>query len=142
MKLKIIGETDDKFLIIIRFLVGFVFLSEGIQKLLFPEVRGLGRFEDIGLPAAEFLAYFVASFEIACGTLVLLGVYTRIAVIPLITIMLVAIATTKIPILVDKGFWAMAHAARTDLSMLLCSIFLLVRGSGYFSIDRKCTRIE
>jgi len=66
---------------------------------------------------------------------VLLGVYTRIAVIPLTAIMVVAIITTKIPILIDAGFWEMAHAARTDLSMLLCSIFLLVKGSGYFSID-------
>jgi len=122
-------------MILIQGLVGFVFLSEGIQKFMFPESRGAGRFMEIGLPESEFFGYFVGSFEVISGIFVLLGVYTRIAVIPLTVIMVVAIFTTKIPILIDSGFSVMAHATRTDLLMLLCSIFLLVEGSGYFSID-------
>ena len=129
--------TNDKWIILIRILVGLVFLSEGIQKFLFPEIRGAGRFEDIGLPAADFLGYLVGGFEVLCGALVLAGARTRLAVLPLITIMAVAIATTKIPILPDAGLWEMAHAARTDLAMLLCSIFLLAKGSGQFSVDRN-----
>jgi uncharacterized membrane protein YphA (DoxX/SURF4 family) len=129
--------TNDKWIILIRLLVGLVFLSEGIQKFMFPEIRGAGRFEAIGLPAADFLGYFVGSFEIICGVLVLLGTYTRLAVLPLITIMVVALISTKIPILLNSGLWEMAHAARTDLSMLLCCLFLLVKGSGYFSLDRN-----
>ena len=135
MKKRITKTTNDKFIILIRLLVGIVFLSEGIQKFVFPEVRGAGRFEVIGLPAAEFLGYFVGSFEVICGVLVLVGAYTRIAVLPLISIMAIALITTKIPILIDAGFWEMAHASRTDLAMLLCCIFLLAKGSGYFSID-------
>ena len=135
MNQKITKTTNDKFIILVRLLVGIVFLSEGIQKFLFPETRGAGRFEDIGLPAVEFLGYFVGSFEVICGVLVLFGAYTRIAVIPLISIMAIAVISTKIPILINTGFWEMAHAARTDLSMLLCCIFLLAKGSGYFSID-------
>src|SRR5438034_1456568 len=54
--------------------------------------------------------------------------------IPLIIIMLVAICTTKIPIFLNKGFWAMAHEARTDWSMLLGSIFLLIVGAGPWSV--------
>jgi uncharacterized membrane protein YphA (DoxX/SURF4 family) len=104
---------------------------------MFPEIRGAGRFEAIGLPMADFLGYFVGSFEIVCGSLVLLGTYTRLAVLPLITIMAVALITTKIPVLLNSGIWEMAHAARTDFSMLLCSIFLLVKGSGYYSLDRN-----
>jgi hypothetical protein len=83
-------------------------------------VIGTGVFVSIGgLPAPEFLAYFVAVFEITCGSLVALGLLTRLAVIPTITIMLVAIASTKVPILLSDGFWKMAHEARTDWSMLL-----------------------
>ncbi|MFW6157564.1 MAG: DoxX family protein, partial [Balneolaceae bacterium] len=82
-------KTDAfKTTLLIRLMVGAVFLSEGIQKYLFPEVRGAGRFESIGLPMPEFLAYFVGGFEIACGLLILLGLLTRLAVIPTITIML------------------------------------------------------
>lgn len=133
----IIKTDPDRVIVLIRILVGFVFISEGIQKFLFPETRGAGRFEEIGFSSFEFLAYLVACFEVICGTLILLGAYTRIAVIPLIIIMIVAISTTKVPILIEKGFWEMAHAARTDLSMLLCGIFLLIKGSGYYSIDLR-----
>ena len=129
--------SNDKWIILIRLLVGFVFLSEGIQKFIFPEIRGAGRFEDVGLPAADFLGYLVGSFEIICGILVLLGTYTRLAVLPLMTIMAVAIISTKIPIFLNSGFWEAAHAARTDFSMLLCCIFLLAKGSGYYSLDRN-----
>tara|TARA_R110002095_G_scaffold3565_3_gene10963 strand:+ start:2079 stop:2537 length:459 start_codon:yes stop_codon:yes gene_type:complete len=121
--------------LLIRFMVGLVFLSEGIQKFLYPDVRGAGRFIKIGLPEPEFLASFVASFEIACGILIVLGLFTRLAVLPTITIMLVAIVTTKIPMLTEDGFWSMAHAARTDFSMLLGSLYLLIVGAGPLSID-------
>lgn len=121
--------------ILIRAMVGLVFLSEGIQKFLYPEIRGAGRFLKIGLPSPEFLSYFVASFEIVCGILIVLGLFTRLAVLPTITIMLVAIFSTKIPMLPEDGFWSMAHAARTDFSMLLGSIYLLIVGAGPLSID-------
>jgi uncharacterized membrane protein YphA (DoxX/SURF4 family) len=117
--------------------VGLVFLSEGIQKFLFPDQLGIGRFAKIGIPAPEALAPFVACFEIACGCLVLVGLLTRLAAVPLIVIMMVAITTTKIPILLNSGFWPMAHEARTDFSMLLGSLFLLCVGAGPWSLDAR-----
>lgn len=130
MKTKAAGSV-----LLIRLMVGLVFLSEGIQKFLYPDLRGVGRFEKIGLPEPEFLAYFVASFEVTCGVFIVLGLLTRLAVLPTITIMLVAIATTKLPMLSEEGFWQMAHAARTDFSMLLGSLFLLIVGAGRYSVD-------
>ena len=123
--------------LLIRLVVGLVFLSEGIQKFLFPDQLGIGRFTKIGIPAPEVLAPFVAYFEIACGCLILLGLLTRLAAIPLIVIMLVAITTTKIPILLNSGIWSMAHEARTDFSMLLGSLFLLCVGAGPSSLDGR-----
>lgn len=121
--------------LLIRIMVGFVFLSEGIQKFLYPEIRGVGRFIKIGIPYPEFFGYFVPTFEIVCGVLILIGLFTRLASIPLIIIMLTAIISSKIPILLNEGFWQMAHAARTDWSMLLGSIFLLIVGAGKYSLD-------
>lgn len=134
---KIIKTQDLQHILIIRIMVGCVFLSEGIQKFLFPESVGAGRFLKIGIPNPEFTASFVGSTEIICGILVLLGLFTRFAVIPLILIMLTAISTTKIPILLESGFWKMAHDSRTDFSMLLGSIFLLITGGGKYSMDLK-----
>lgn len=136
--MKYILKTDNSSTtIIIRLMVGVVFLSEGIQKFLFAEKLGVGRFDKIGLPNPEFLGPFVGSCEMICGALVLLGLLTRLAAIPLLCIMLVAMATTKADILAGEGFWAMMHASRTDWAMLLGSHFLLIRGGGRWSIDDK-----
>jgi putative oxidoreductase len=110
--------------------------SEGIQKFLFPEQLGAGRFAKIGLPMPEFFGPFVGSFEIACGSLVLIGLLTRLAVIPVMVIMAVALATTKWPMSAEQGFWHMAHESRTDWSMTLGSLFLLIVGAGRWSVDR------
>jgi len=134
---KIIHTDFSPTTIIIRLMVGAVFLSEGLQKFLFPVLRGAGRFEKIGLPFPEFLGSFVGTFEILCGILILTGLLTRLASIPLIIIMLVAIATTKSEVLTNQGFWEMLHGSRTDWSMLLGSIFLLIKGGGYGSVDAK-----
>lgn len=126
--------------ILIRLLVGAVFLSEGIQKFLFPDEVGVGRFIKIGIPSPEILAPFVGIVEIVCGSLILLGLLTRLAAVPLVINMLVAIYTTKIPILLKDGFWKMAHESRTDWSMLLGSIFLLVAGAGPWAMDAWLAR--
>lgn len=139
---KFLITDNSKTTILIRLMVGAVFLWEGIQKFLFPDTRGAGRFAKIGLPSPEFLGSFVGSFEIVCGAFILLGLLTRFASIPLIIIMLVAIATTKTEVLADKGFWEMLHGSRTDWAMLLGSIFLLIKGGGFWSLDNRMTKNE
>jgi putative oxidoreductase len=119
----------------IRAMVGCVFLSEGIQKFLFSESLGVGRFVKIGIPAPEIVAPFVGVVEIVCGALVLIGLLTRLAAIPLLINISVAILTTKLPMLLNNGFWKMAHEARTDFSMLLGLLFLLIVGGGRWSLD-------
>ncbi len=133
---RLIKTDDTSTTLLIRLMVGTVFLSEGIQKFLFPALRGAGRFEKIGLPSPEFLGSFVGGFEVLCGVLILVGLFTRLASIPLIIIMLVAIVTTKAEVLAKNGFWEMLHGSRTDWSMLLGSLFLLIRGGGKWSADR------
>ena len=121
--------------ILVRLLVGAVFLSEGIQKFLFPQTLGVGRFAKIGIPAPEVLAPFVGVCEVVCGALLVLGLLTRPASIVLIINISVAIATTKVPMLLHEGFWKMAHEARTDFCMLLGGLFLLIVGAGSWSFD-------
>lgn len=135
--LKLNITDNNKTTILIRLMVGAVFLSEGIQKFLFPALRGSGRFEKIGFPLPEFLGNLVGTFEILCGTFILLGFFTRLASIPLIIIMLIAFATTKTEVYIEKGFWELLHGSRTDWAMLLGSIFLLIKGGGYWSLDKK-----
>jgi putative oxidoreductase len=139
--------------LLVRLLVGAVFLSEGIQKFLFPDAQGAGRFARIGIPAPDVVGPFVGSVEIVCGVLLLIGLLTRLAAIPLIIDISVAIISTKLPILLgheiwgfslpkmaNYGFWSMAHEARTDFCMLLGSLFLLILGAGKkWSVDARLT---
>lgn len=139
--------------ILIRLFVGLaVFLPEGLQKLLFPQLPGAGRFAAIGIPWPRLLGPFVGAVEIVCGLLIILGFFTRVAAIPLIIVMVVAILSTKVPILLGHdflifhlphlsryGFWSMQHEARTDLCMLLACVFLLIVGGGGWSVDRLLT---
>ncbi|HKC64246.1 MAG TPA: DoxX family protein [Pyrinomonadaceae bacterium] len=134
---RVIATSAPAATILVRLVVGAVFLSEGIQKFLFPADLGVGRFIKIGIPSPQIMAPFVGVVEIVCGLLVLFGLLTRLAAVPLVIDMLVAISTTKIPMLMKSGFWAAAHEARVDFAMLLCLIFLLMVGAGAWSIDAR-----
>jgi uncharacterized membrane protein YphA (DoxX/SURF4 family) len=123
--------------LLIRLMVGGVFLSEGIQKFLFADLVGAGRFAKIGLPWPEFLAPLVGGTEIVFGALLLLGLGTRLATLPLLAVIGTALVTTKIPILLNKGFWFMAHEGRTDYAMLMGLLFLLIAGAGRWSLDAR-----
>lgn len=139
--------------VLIRIMVGAVFLAEGMQKFLYPAEVGAGRFARIGIPYAEWLGPWVGGVEIVCGTLVLVGLFTRLAVLPLLGVMAVAFVTTKLPILLGQdlgpfqvrqlpydGFWGFAHESRTDFSMVMGSLFLLFVGPGSFSLDARRRR--
>ncbi len=134
-KINILNTLNDKKVMLVRLIVGLVFLTEGIQKFLFPELLGTGRFLKIGFSDPSFWAYFTGTFEMICGTLVLVGLVTRIVVIPLLIIMITAFITTKWPILINKGMWPMFHEYRTDFAMTILLIYLLISGGGRWSID-------
>ena len=126
---------DTAPVLLIRLMVGSVFASEGIQKFLFPEALGVGRFLKIGIPAPHVMAPFVGVVEILFGVLLLIGLFTRLAALPLLINILVAIASTKLPMLFESGIWKAAHEARVDWSMLLGLLVLLMTGGGRWSID-------
>ncbi|MGB0037144.1 MAG: DoxX family protein [Candidatus Acidiferrales bacterium] len=140
MKKLLFEASASRATILVRFAVGAIFLSEGIQKFLFPVGLGVGRFAKIGIPAPHFFAPFVGVVEIVCGALIILGLLTRLAAIPLLIDISVAIAATKLAELSKIGFWATAHDARTDFAMLFGLLFLLVVGAGGLSIDRHLSR--
>jgi putative oxidoreductase len=126
-----------KAILLIRILVGWVFLSEGIQKFLFPEALGVGRFTKIGIPMPHLMAPFVGVTEIICGALLLAGLFTRLACVPLLIDICVALYSTKIVAVVKNGFWGTLHEARTDVSMLLGLVFLLIVGGGTLALDAR-----
>jgi putative oxidoreductase len=131
-------QTGPRSILLVRIAVGLIFLAQGILKYLDPNM-GVVRFTRIGFPHPYFTAHFVGTFEILCGFLLLMGLWTRLASIPLFVVITTAIATTKIPELfrANQGFWYMVSDARTDFAMFCCLIFLISVGGGLWSIDAR-----
>jgi putative oxidoreductase len=145
---RMLSTTAPAATILVRLLVGSVFLFEGIQKFMYPSELAAGRFAKIGIPAPEILGPFVGACETIGGALLIIGLLARLAALVLLVDISVAILSTKIPILLGHGYWhfamanlprdgflSMMHEARTDFSMWLGSLFLLLVGAGKLSFD-------
>lgn len=131
--------------VLIRLYVGLIFAGEGVLKFLRPEALGPGRFIKAGIPAGTFFAYLDGVFEIGCGLLIVAGLFTRLATLPMIVDMLGALGITKVPLLwghaplypKEGGFWDFFHEGRLEMAMLCGSVFLLVVGAGAYSVDAR-----
>jgi putative oxidoreductase len=131
-------ERGPAAIALIRLAVGLIFLTQGILKYIDPNM-GVVRFTRIGFPHPYFTAHFVGTFEIVCGILVLFGLCTRAAAVPLLIVISTAIATTKVPELfrASQGFWYMVSDARTDFATFCSLIFLILVGGGAWSLDAR-----
>jgi putative oxidoreductase len=146
---RVIPRQAPSAMVLLRIAIAFVFVTEGIQKFLYPEALGVGPFTKIGIPYPEVAAPFVGGVEILGGALVLIGLYTRVAAFALVIDMIVAITATKVPILLGygfwgfasatgrTGFWAAAHEACLDIMLLASCLLLLVIGPGKASFDQR-----
>jgi putative oxidoreductase len=132
-------------IVLIRLYVGLIFVGEGVLKFVRPDALGPGRFIKSGIPAGTFFAYLDGVFEIGCGLLILVGLFTRLATLPMIVDMLGALGITKVPLLwghaalypKESGFWDFFHEGRLEVAMLCGSIFLLITGAGAYSFDAR-----
>lgn len=126
-------------MILIRVIVGLVFLLEGVLKFVLPQELGFGHFAAIGLTAAHYLAPLVGGVEIVCGLAIILNLYAGDAAVALLAVILTALVTTKFPILLGRpigpfalaklnhyGLLSFLHEARTDLAMLFGLVAILV----------------
>jgi putative oxidoreductase len=129
------NSDKDITLLLVRIMTGVVFLSEGIQKFIYPEILGVGRFEKIGIRFPEFTANFVGGTEIMCAVFIIIGLFSKYVTIPLILIIIFALETTKFDIFRHEGFWKFMHESRTDWSMFIGIIIIMMTGSGKFSLE-------
>ena len=138
-------------ILLIRLMAGAVFVWEGILKFVYPN-QGIGRFTKLGFPLPHFTATADGWFEIIGGILLLTGLLTRLITVPFIIEMVVAMASTKIPLYLGTsplplppvppqiGFWAVLHEIRSEYAQLLSCAFLLLVGPSAWSIDALLAR--
>jgi putative oxidoreductase len=132
--------------VLLRLMAGGVFVWEGLLKFIYLN-QGVGRFTKLGFPAPHFTATADGWFEIIGGVLLLFGFLTRLTTLPFIIEMLVAMASTKIPLYLGTsplplppvppqvGFWAVLHEIRSEYAQLMTCAFLLFTGPGRWSVD-------
>jgi uncharacterized membrane protein YphA (DoxX/SURF4 family) len=135
-------ETEERrslSMILVRVLVGLVFLLEGSLKFLRPEELGAGRFEALGLPYPHYLAPLVGGVEIAGSVAILLNIYAGDAALALLVVIATALVTTKFPILLGRplgpfpldklkeyGWLSFFHQARTDFCMVFGLLAIVI----------------
>jgi putative oxidoreductase len=137
MNSSILSTEPQKTTLLIRFMVGFYFLAGGVLKFSYPELQETGFFQNLGFISANAIVTVISVLEVLCGLMIIVGFFTRIAVIPLILTVSFTVLIGKFPILFEEGFWLMAHISRIDFAMFLGCVFLLITGSGYWSVDWK-----
>lgn len=136
--------------VLIRIYVGLIFVGEGVLKFIRPDSLGAGRFIKAGIPAGDLLANLDGLFEIGCGLLILVGLFTRLATLPMIVDMLGALLITKVPLLWgaaplypnEGGFWDFFHEGRLEVAMLCGSLYLLITGAGAYSVDARLNHAD
>src|SRR5215468_4199021 len=146
-------DSAPRSTILIRCMVGGVFLWEGILKFVYTN-QGVGRFTKIGFPAPELMAHFVAVLEIVGGVLLICGFLTRLIAIPFVIEMAVAMLSTKVslyfgtsplpapPSPPQSGAWAVLHEIRSEYAQIMSVLFLLVAGPGPWSVDAMLARVR
>lgn len=122
-----------------RITLGFIFVQSGWGKLHHLD-KVADFFRALGIPAPGLQAPFVATVEFVAGGLVLIGLLTRFAALPLIGTMAVALWTAKRPDIHELSDFL----ALPEYLFLLLSIGLVVKGPGAFSLDallgRRCRK--
>jgi putative oxidoreductase len=127
--------------LVIRLAVGLEFFGSGLGKL--GKLSGLIQyFRSLGIPAPEIQAPFVATTELVCGALIIVGLLTRPAAVMLCGVMLVAIVTAAAP---EKHITASWHGLLElfylpEVLLLLLLAWLVLAGPGRASLDARLGR--
>jgi len=118
-----------------RVVVGVVFVQSGWGKLNDID-KVIEFFTSLGLPMPAFQAYLASTSELVCGALLLVGLATRFAVVPLIITMIVAIRTA----LWDQVDGVASLFTMIEFLYIVLFVWLGVSGAGPLSIDALLAR--
>jgi len=129
--LNLLGKISWLPPLLARITIGAVFLESGWGKLHNIE-KVVAYFTELGIPSPQLMVPFVSTVEFVCGGAILLGLLTRLASIPLICTMMVAIITAKRESITE---WTDVFSFSEYLYIVLL-IWLIFTGAGMLSLDR------
>ncbi|WP_144480085.1 DoxX family protein [Cytobacillus oceanisediminis] len=126
----------DLGLLIIRLVIGILFIGHGAQKL-FGWFGGYGLkgtggwFDSIGMKPGVTLALFAGLAELLGGILLAAGLFTPLAALMIVGTMLMAILKVHGP----NGLWSTSNGYEYNLTLIAVTIGLALIGPGRYAID-------
>lgn len=134
--IKIGSNLQSIFLFYMRATWGHQFLLAGIKKLQNIEATA-AFFTKLKIPSPIFHAYEVGIFETVAGTLIVIGLASRIAAIPLLIVMFIALGTAHAEVFVDLNFLRNPHtlASQTPYPYFITALLVFIFGPGRISLD-------
>jgi len=133
------GFLQSPLLLVLRVFWGWQFVQTGWGKLMHLE-RTAGYFSDLGIPAPHLNAFMAGGTECLGGCLLVLGLWARLASVPLIATMLVAYATAEKEALAAIASNPDKFTSAAPFLFLLTALIVLAFGPGIFSVDRLLNR--
>lgn len=121
--------------ILSRLMIGYVFVQSGWGKLQHLD-KVIGFFQSLGIPMPQLQAPFVAGMELLGGALLLAGLFTRLACVPLIAIMTVAILTAKRGDIAELSDLFAVY----EFVYIVVLFWLITSGPGQLSLDALMSR--
>jgi putative oxidoreductase len=126
----------DVGLLVLRLVLGVIFIGHGAQKLFGsfggPRISGFAKMlEQLGVKPAKPMAILAGLAEFVGGILVMIGFLTPLAALALIAVMIVAIVAVHL----KNGFFNTNGGYEFNLSLVGIAVTLLIAGAGAYSLD-------
>ena len=129
------GNFFQHFLLLaFRLYFGLGFVMAGLRKFTSMNETS-AYFSQLKIPLPEFFSYLVASTEVVCGALLIIGLASRLASLPLIITMIVALLTAHAKGAIQIISNPSAFLSETPVTFLMALLVIFVSGAGWFSLD-------
>ncbi len=124
---------EDFSLLLLRLFIGGIFFVYGVKKIQTFDNYVTLFADKIAMPFPIFNLYLVIFVEVVGGLMLIFGVLSRVASIPLIATMIVAMLTVNI----HNGFPASKFGIELNLAYIAILLIIFSFGSGKVSVDNK-----
>lgn len=131
-----IKTTRNKFVGIIRIMLGIIFIMTGVMKLTMAEYGAAWSIQliEAEIPFYTFNYWFVPIFELILGLFLLVGHYSRVSALLVLPIMLVAIYV-HLTVTNPGAFPSQPQEPIMPIAVLIMALVIIIKGGGLWSLD-------
>ncbi len=131
-----ITEDNNKWVGVIRIMLGLIFIMTGVMKLLLPDYGTAWQIQlvEANIPFRNIMYFFVPVFEILLGAFLLVGYYARTSSFFVILIMIVAVYV-HLTVTNPGAFPSQPQQPYMPIMVIILASFIIRKGAGAWSLD-------